>query len=286
MRTKVNGTEIYFDIDGAGLTVTDAGLRERPTVIALHGGPGFDQGYLRPGLGPLRDHAQVVYLDLRGQGRSGRPPVDTCTFEQMADDVAALCEQLGIARPLVLGHSAGGFVALNLAIHHPERVGGLILSNTTATMAPQDDGKPAPSLAERAGPEIAAIAQAFFGGDASDARLQEFTARVAPYYAGPDRIDIPGRMLSLSTLSADVMRYFIQHLARTYDVRPSLDRITAPTLIISGGHDWVCSPAGSRALARGIRGARLLEIPEAGHFSFAEQPEQFFGAVLPFLRER
>jgi proline iminopeptidase len=49
--------------------------------VVLHGGPGFDQGYLRPGLAPLSSEAQLVFVDLRGQGRSSRPPVQTCTLE-------------------------------------------------------------------------------------------------------------------------------------------------------------------------------------------------------------
>jgi proline iminopeptidase len=90
MKIRVNGTELYVDIDGSQLRLEEGRLVERPTILALHGGPGFDQGYLRPGLGLLRDDAQLVFVDLRGQGRSGRPPVETCTLEQMADDVAAL----------------------------------------------------------------------------------------------------------------------------------------------------------------------------------------------------
>ena len=63
-----------------------------------------------------------VYLDQRGQGRSGRVPIESCTIEQMADDAAALCRALGIEHPAVLGHSFGGFVALHLALRRPSRV--------------------------------------------------------------------------------------------------------------------------------------------------------------------
>jgi len=284
MQLQIHGTDIFFDVDGPVLAAGGAGLSERPTLIALHGGPGFDHGYFKPALSALRDEAQIVYVDLRGQGRSGRPPIDTCTFDQMADDVAALCETLGIAKPIVLGHSAGGFVALNLALRHRERVGGLILCNTTATMLPQDDGGPAPNLAERAGPEIAALAQRFFSGDASPERIAEFSQRVGPYYGGPKHMDVPGRLLSLSILSVEVMQYFLTKLAPAYDLRASLDRIAVPTLVVTGRHDWVCSPAASRALARSIPGARLVEIAEAGHFSFAEEPAQFLAPVVELLR--
>ena len=99
MRITVNHTELYFDVEGAELRVEDAQLRAAPTIVVLHGGPGFDQGYLRPGLAALAADAQLLFVDLRGQGRSAPVPPDSCTLEQMADDVAALCGRLGIADP-------------------------------------------------------------------------------------------------------------------------------------------------------------------------------------------
>lgn len=148
MKINVNGTELYVDVEGPQLRANgDKRLVERPMILALHGGPGFDQGYLRPGLGALSADAQVVFVDLRGQGRSGRPPVATCTLEQMADDVAELCALLGIDAPVVFGHSAGGFVALHLAIRHPALASGLILCDTAPTLAPIPDDNPPPGLA-------------------------------------------------------------------------------------------------------------------------------------------
>jgi proline iminopeptidase len=79
------------------------------------------------------------------------------------------------------------------------------------------------------------------------------------------------------------MQHFIGRLAPAYDLRHALGEILAPTLVITGRHDWVCSPAAGRALARGIPGARLLEIANAGHFSFAEEPTRFLDAVTRFL---
>lgn len=165
MRVSVNDTELYLDVEGGELAVDGERLRRRPTLLALHGGPGFDQGYLRPGLRPLANDAQLVFVDLRGQGRSARPPVESCTLEQMADDVAALCHRLGIEHPIVFGHSAGGFVALHLALRHVELPCGLILCDSAPTLAPLPDDAPPAGLVERAGADAVAVAQRLFAGD-------------------------------------------------------------------------------------------------------------------------
>ena len=123
MYISVNDTKLYFDVEGAHAIPDGPTMRERPTMVLLHGGPGFDHAYFKPYLSALADSAQLVYLDQRGQGRSGRPPIESCTIEQMADDAAAFCLALGITRPVALGHSFGGFVALQLAVRHPDQVG-------------------------------------------------------------------------------------------------------------------------------------------------------------------
>lgn len=282
MYAYLNDTRLYFDVDGAQLRLRSGDLVTVPTVVALHGGPGFDQGYLRPGLGPLRDRAQVVFPDLRGQGRSAPVPADSCTLEQMADDVVALCVQLGIERPVLLGHSAGGFVALHAVLRHPDTIGALILSNTAATLAPEADPG-APSLAERAGTEAARVAARLFGGDFSADTGAAFAELVAPYYAAPGHQDVPGQLLPLSRQAIDVMHVFFNGPAADYDLRPQLHKIQVPTLVIAGGYDWVCPPAASRTLAAGIPGTRLRIVANAGHFPMSEEPEQFHHAVSTFL---
>lgn len=283
MRIAVEGTELYVDVDGPQVEVRGLEVIERPTLLALHGGPGFDHVHLKPGLGPLREHAQIVYVDLRGQGRSGRPPIETCTLEQTADDVAVLCARLGIVRPVVLGHSAGGFVALHLAVRHPEVAGGLVLCSTAPTLAPIEDGEPAPSLADRAGPEVTEVAGRVFGGDMSEATMGEFARLVAPFYAGPAHMDVPLQLFPLSSFNADVAQHFFQNLASQYDLRPRLGEIGVPTIVVGGGYDWVCPPAASRFMARTIPHAELLMLEDAGHFTFAEEPERFREAVAGFL---
>jgi proline iminopeptidase len=283
MHARVNGTELYFDVEGAELAVGDGGLYRRPTLVVLHGGPGFDQGYLRPGLRSLAEDAQLVFIDLRGQGRSAPAAVDSCTLEQMADDVAALCRQLRIERPIAFGHSAGGFVALQLALRHPDLPAGLILCDSAPTLAPLPDDDPPPSLAERGGTEAVAVAEQLFAGDFSAETLGAFQRLVAPHYAAPAHTDVPGRLMPLSTLNPEVAGHFFSELAARYDVRERLGEIAVPTLVIVGRYDWVCPPAASRAIAATVAGARLLELPDAGHFGFSETPEPFLNAVRAHL---
>lgn len=283
VRIHVNDTDLYVDVEGVQLRVNGNNLVERPTILVLHGGPGFDQGYLRPGLGALSADAQMVFIDLRGQGRSGRPPLETCTLEQMADDVAGLCALLGIDAPLVFGHSAGGFVALHLALRHPSLVGGLILCDTAPTLTPIPDDDPPPSLAQRASAEAGRAAARMFGGDFSAESVANFNRLVGPFYAAPHHMEIPGNLLSLSNFSGDIAQYFFAELAPRFDLRPHLADIHVPTQVIVGQHDWVCPPAASRALAGGIPDARLNEIPGAGHFPFSEEPDAFLVAARQLL---
>jgi len=105
VRVLVNGVRLFFDVEGSGLVPDGPAMRERPTVVLLHGGPGFDHSIYKPVLSSLADIAQVVFLDQRGNGRSDPGPRESWTLDQWGDDVRGFCEALGIDRPIVLGMS-------------------------------------------------------------------------------------------------------------------------------------------------------------------------------------
>lgn len=117
----VDGTELFHVEVGRGLP-----------CIVMHGGLGVDHSQFRESLDPLGDVLRLVYLDHRGNGRSGRPPVETITLEQLAADADELRARLGMERVAVLGHSYGGCVALQYALRYPSRLTHLILVGTTA----------------------------------------------------------------------------------------------------------------------------------------------------------
>src|SRR3979409_1934452 len=132
MHVLVNGVRLFFDVDGAPPGPDGPSMREKPTLVLLHGGPGMDHSSYKPRFSQLADIAQIVFLDHRGNGRSDPGPREKWTLAQWGDDVHAFCEALGIARPIVMGGSFGGMVALAYATRHPEHPAKLILLSTEA----------------------------------------------------------------------------------------------------------------------------------------------------------
>jgi pimeloyl-ACP methyl ester carboxylesterase len=160
MRIEIEpGVRVFVDIEGAGHVPDGPRLREKPTLVLIHGGPGFDHTGFRPFFSRLSDIAQVVYYDQRGHGRSDvRPPAEW-TLDTFADDVVRLCDALGIVKPIVLGQSFGGFVAQRYIARHPAHPAKVILSSTAARY--NLAGKVA-GFGRRGGPEAAEATRSFW----------------------------------------------------------------------------------------------------------------------------
>ena len=132
MLVQVNGVRLYVDVENPGLIPDGNRMREKPTLLLLHGGPGFDHSGFKPAFSALSDVAQIVYYDHRGNGRSIGTDPASWNLPQWGDDVKGLCDALGIVKPIVCGLSFGGFVAQAYATRYPEHPGKLILLSTVA----------------------------------------------------------------------------------------------------------------------------------------------------------
>src|SRR5215469_9856729 len=133
MFVEVEGARIFFDTVGSKLKVDGERMIERPSLIVMHGGPGFDHSTLRPYFDRFADTHQVVYIDHRGNGRSTGEP-STWDLAQWGDDVRAFCDALGIGKPIVYGNSFGGMVAMAYASRHPDHPAKMIFSSTAAKL--------------------------------------------------------------------------------------------------------------------------------------------------------
>jgi proline iminopeptidase len=187
MRVLVNGVSLYFDVEGAGLVPDGAAMRAKPTLILLHGGPGFDHTVYKPAFAALADIAQVVYLDHRGNGRSDPDAHENWNLAQWGDDVRAFCDALEIAQPIVYGASFGGMVALAYATRHPDHPAKLIVVSTEAKGYSHLERRVA--LFERlGGPEVGALARRRFLEGHHDAAILEAWLRLAlPVYGRTPR---------------------------------------------------------------------------------------------------
>jgi len=102
MHVRVNGVRLFFDLEGAKLVPDGPVMREKPTLLLLHGGPGSDHSIYRPAYSALADIAQIIYLDHRGNGRSEDGPRKGWNLVQWGDDVRAFCDVLGITNPIFI----------------------------------------------------------------------------------------------------------------------------------------------------------------------------------------
>ena len=187
MRVLVNGVRLFFDVEGASLVPDGPVMREKPTLLLLHGGPGFDHSGYKPAYSRLADVAHVVFLDHRGNGRSEAGPPESWTLAQWGADVRAFCDTLGIVRPIVLGVSFGGMVAMAYATRHPAHPAKLILISTEAAGTTYRERRVA--LFERfGGPELGALARRrFIDGDTDAATLEQWVRVAFPLYTRTPR---------------------------------------------------------------------------------------------------
>jgi pimeloyl-ACP methyl ester carboxylesterase len=185
VRVRVGDTVLWFDVDGSGLVVDGSTMRERPTLLLLHGGPGFDHTLFKPGYGRLADVAQVVYLDHRGNGRSDQTDPSQWRLDVWADDVRAFCDVLGIERPIVLGWSFGGMVAMAYAARHPDHPEKLILQSTMGRL---DLERITAGFRRVGGDEAADAARAFWSEDAGPEAMAAYATTCLPLYS-PTPVD-------------------------------------------------------------------------------------------------
>jgi pimeloyl-ACP methyl ester carboxylesterase len=131
MRIDLGCVSLWFDVSGPSAVPRADAVVERPTLVAVHGGPGSDHINLKDALAPLADHLQVLYYDQRGHGRSDRSGPESWNLQTWASDLRRLCDALGLVKPVILGSSFGGHVVLTYAAAFPGHARGIILANTT-----------------------------------------------------------------------------------------------------------------------------------------------------------
>ena len=260
---RPDGASLYFEIHGTG------------APLLLVAGMASDSQSWGPLVQDLAEDFLVITPDNRGVGRSTQAGVEI-SIRTMADDCMALLDALGIASATIVGHSMGGFIALECALRYPGRVSGLVLEGS-APGSPPETIRMLLNWADElvAGAEPAAwfrdlLPWLFTGTFLADPQVMDEAVRGAVEYPYPQ--------------SPAAFRKQVQAIA-AFDCSGQLGTVNLPTLILHGSDDRLFPAAASIAALSAIRGARSTLIDRAAHAVHVEQPEAFVSAIRAFRSE-
>ncbi len=258
-----DGVSLYFETHGAG------------APLLLVAGLASDSQSWGPVVQNLAEDFLVITPDNRGAGRSTQSGADI-SIRTMADDCMALLDALGIDSTAIVGHSMGGFVALECALRYPGRVTGLVLEGSAPGSSPETVRLLRRWAADLvAGAEPAGWFRALFPWLFTSAFLEapqvmDEAVRGAVEYPYPQ--------------SPEAFRKQVEAIAG-FDCSGQLGTLGLPTLIIHGCEDRLFPAAASIEALSAIRGARATLIDRAAHAVHVEQPEAFVSAIRAFRSE-
>jgi len=258
MQADVNGTTIYFEEHGSGVP-----------LVLIHGigGSAEDWASVIP---RLAGACRVIAVDVRGFGRSGKPP-GPYSAQLWAGDISALLRYLDCGEAVIYGHSMGGVIAQRLVLDYPLQVKAAILQSTSSQV-----NEKAAAYWEQQADMIA-----------SEGLRPTIERRLASYSedfiaANPQVIAADERRLRLNDPQAYAAG--ARAVAR-YNFTEELKLVDKPVLIIQGLDDTQTPPGGSVIMSRAIPGARLEMIEHCGHSVMTDQPNRMVELVLGFVRE-
>jgi len=284
MRARIRDTEIFFDIDGAGLVPDGSQMRERPTAFLVHGGPGSDHTGFKARFGALAEKMQLVYFDHRGQGRSARGDSLKYTLDENVADMEALRLHLGLGPIVSIGYSYGGKVAMAHAARYPNSVSHLVLISTVAHAGYVARAKEL--VAERGTAEQVAMCDDLFAGRIdSPEKLRHYFDVMGPLYSRRYDRTYYQMAVNRGVLAPEPLNraHGPGGFLRSFDLRPELSAIKAPTLILAGRHDWICAPEFSVELQRLIPDSDLRIFADSSHSIGSDEPQQCLDAIAGFV---
>ncbi|WP_068081295.1 3-oxoadipate enol-lactonase [Novosphingobium rosa] len=253
-------------LDGCRIAYRWDGPQDAP-VLLLSNSLGTDHAMWEPQISGLAVRFRVLRYDQRGHGRSDAP-AGAYSMDRLGHDALDLLDALGIAKADFCGLSLGGMVGQWLAVHAPERIGKLILANTSAYMGlPANWQSRIDSVREQGMAPLAqaSIARWFTPGFAD--RMPDAMAPIHAMLLATDPVGYAGCCGAI----------------RDMDQRPTSFLNTLPTLVIAGAQDPATPVAASEFLAERARHGRIEILADAAHLSNVEQPEAFLKSMLAFL---
>lgn len=254
-------------------------------LVLMHGGPGPDLHTLIS-LKPLAKYFTLVFYDHRCNGRSEGADLTSFTMENLTADAEALRLALGFEKWAVLGHSFGGYVAMEYALCYPQNLTHLVLMNTGAENSWAQE-KASKLLAQRGfSPEIVELSHRYFNGQIEPSEMYPSLMKLGNAYNPDFHVSQIPRFLieGLQTkLRPETFIYAESHFLKGYTIKDRLGGIRVPTLIIAGREDFIYPPEAQQELVAGIPDARLVQIEHSGHNPHEDQPAEVQRLIRDFL---
>jgi pimeloyl-ACP methyl ester carboxylesterase len=264
--------------DGETLAYVDLGPRNAVPVVLLHGYTDSARDWA-PIAPFLSGRFRLIIPDLRGQGASSKPDCCYSRFD-FAYDIRLLLERLHVPSAVVVGHSLGSLVAQTFAEEWPGRTRQLILISSTGTYFGAASGQDCASVETVLPASLAGAESLKDPIDPNAAFMKSWwqeSMRINPaFFSSRERRDA-------AAIPARVWRAIAEQTLLGVDLRFMLTRISAPTLLIWGGHDSLEGPAGRAALLSGIKGAQVRNFPSLGHDLIWQDPPGVARAMTQFI---
>jgi proline-specific peptidase len=264
------------------------GEAEKLPLVVLHGGPGFPHDYLQDLAGLTDAGRPLVFYDQLGCGRSDHPDDPTLwVMDTFVDELANLRDRLGLARIHLLGHSWGGWLALEYALRRPPGLIGLVLASTCASLPAfagetrrlkQQLPSAVQEIIDRHEAEGTTDDDAYL--EATMAYYTQWICRREPF---PDHV-----MASFMNMSEDVYgtmqgpEWNVTGNLKDWDVTSRLGELDLPVLVTSGRFDEM-TPTLIQPLVDGIRGAESVVFENSAHLAMVEEPERYRDVIESFL---
>lgn len=248
-------------VKGAGgvpLVVATAGPKDAPPILLIHGFGQSTWSWRTLMRSPLAQRYRLVAFDLRGHGESGKPwaPAAYAGARPWGDDVAAVIRAEGLTRPVIVGWSYGGYVAMDYVRRHGDRgLAGIAFVGSLGGLALRPQRAPA---------ELGYDGQVNYDGAVAFARV--LTATPMP----PEWTQAAAGIIMMTPTYAK-----LPIARRDLDNRDLAARLTRPLLLMAGTRDPAAPTARLDEILARVPGARRIDYPGSGHMPFLEAPDAF-----------
>lgn len=282
--------ESYLLVPGGSLWYKLVGSQDTVPLLVLHGGPGAGSAYLEA-LEALADERPVVFYDQLGCGRSERPNQPSLwTMAHFVDELDAVREYLGLEQIHLLGHSWGGWLAIEYMLTHPKGVQSLILASTSASIPEYVREiyrlrRELPEIDETLGrhekqgtldhPDYKAALLRFY---------QQHLCRLETWPSALIDNILPMERLAVYTTLQGRNEFLVTGTLRDWDRTAQLGEIVIPTLITVGRYDEI-TPHCAMTLQQGIAEARLCIFEQSAHMPHLEETERYLSTIRHFLNQ-